>query len=192
MIRKIFTASVATAAITLAGTAVAGPPAGRGGGPSDAGISARANSQGPMNASPMGIMHASPNSVLGGTGSATVRTTVGTDNDMDEAGSQPVTNPAVGTSQGPAHASVNGIAHASSRSVLASGAVPPTALPGLTQGLNVVNSSGTTLGTVSQVVYGTDGTIRLVVVTNTTTGQTYRLSPTTLSISGSTVTTTSM
>lgn len=188
MIRKIFTASVATAAIALAGAAVAGPPAGRGGGPSQTGMDARVNSQGPMNAAPMGVMNASPNSVLGS--GTTITTTTGAAT-MDEVNSPPTTNPAAGVSQGPAHASTTGIAHANSHSVLASGAVPTTALPGLAQGLNVVNANGTTIGTVSQIVYGTDGTIRMVTVTNTATGQTYRLSPATLSISGSTVTTTS-
>ena len=191
MVRKIFTASVATAALSLATAAVAGPPPGRGGGggPSQAGIDARANAQGAMHASPMGVMNASPNSVLGGTGT-TFRTMTGAAT-MDEESSSPFTNPATGVSQGPAHASTTAIAHANSHSVLASGAVPTTALPGLTQGLNVVNSNGTTIGTVSQIVYGSDGTIRVVTVTNTATGQTYRLSPATLTVSGTTVTTTS-
>ena len=188
MVRKIFTASVATAALSLAAAAVAGPPAGRGGGPSQAGINARANAQGAMHASPTGIMNASPNSVLGSGTTVTTRTGAAT---MDDVNSPPTTNPAAGVSQGPAHASTTGIAHANSHSVLASGAVPTTALPGITQGLNVVNANGTTIGTVSQIVYGSDGTIRMVVVTDTATGQTFRLSPTTLSISGSTLTTTS-
>jgi hypothetical protein len=79
MVRKIFTASVATAALSLATAAVAGPPPGRGGGggPSQTGIDARANAQGAMHASPMGVMNASPNSVLGGTVAIASRTDYG-------------------------------------------------------------------------------------------------------------------
>ena len=55
-------------------------------------------------------------------------------------------------SQGPMHASPTGIAHASPNSVLARGAVASTALPGLTTGLNVQTTGGTSLGTVSRVV----------------------------------------
>jgi hypothetical protein len=94
-------------------------------------------------------------------------------------------------SQGLQHASPTGIAHASPKSVLAAGAVASTTLPGLTTGLTVQTSAGTTLGTVTQVITGSDGSIRGVVVTSDT-GQTYTLSGTSLSISGSTVTTTSM
>jgi hypothetical protein len=92
-------------------------------------------------------------------------------------------------SQGPAHASATGIAHANAHSVLAGGAVVSSALPGLATGLTVNTSGGTTLGTVSRIVRGTDGTIRQVIVTSST-GQTYRLSPLSLSISGGVVTTT--
>lgn len=93
-------------------------------------------------------------------------------------------------SQGPANASINGISHASSNSVLARGAVSSSTLPGLKAGLTVNNSTGTSIGTVSQVVTGTDGSIRAVVVTSPT-GRTIRLAPSTLSISGNVVTTTS-
>lgn len=93
-------------------------------------------------------------------------------------------------SQGPANASVNGIAHASPNSVLARGAVSATVLPGLASGLTVQNSGGTSIGTVSQIVTGSDGSIRAVIVTSPT-GQTFRLPPSSLSISGSVVTTTS-
>ena len=87
------------------------------------------------------------------------------------------------------HASPNGISHSNTRSALARGAVSSTALPGLTTGLTVNNSTGASIGTVSQVITGTDGSIRAVVVTSPT-GQTIRLAPTTLSISGGVVTTT--
>ena len=92
-------------------------------------------------------------------------------------------------SQGLMHASPTGIAHASSRSVLAGGTVVSGSLAGLTTGLTVNSSTGTTLGQVSQIVTGSDGSVRLVIVTSPT-GRMLRLSPTTLSISGGIVTTT--
>lgn len=92
-------------------------------------------------------------------------------------------------SQGPLHASPTGIAHANAHSVLASGAVVSGSLAGLTTGLTVNTSGGTTLGTVSQIVTDSGGNVRLVIVTSPN-GQTYRLSPTTLSLSGGVVTTT--
>lgn len=93
-------------------------------------------------------------------------------------------------SQGPANASITGIAHASPNSVLARGAVSAATLPGLTAGVTVQNSAGTSIGTVSQVVTGSDGSIRAVIVTSPT-GQTFRLGPSSLTISGGVVTTTS-
>ena len=201
MFGKILAVSVATAALAISAPALAAghggggggggmggmggnPNAGMGGmggmgGPSSTAIDARANSQGPMNASPNGIEYSSPNSVLH-TNSTTTTTQPTTT----------TTNPAAGVSQGPAHASTTGIAHANQHSVLASGAVPSTSLPGLTTNLSVQTSTGTSLGTVSQIVTDSSGNIRLVIVTNTTTGQTYRLAPNTLSISGGVVTTT--
>ena len=92
-------------------------------------------------------------------------------------------------SQGPFHASATGIAHADARSVLAGGAVLSSALPGLTTGLTVNSSTGASLGTVSRVVTGTDGSIRQVIVTSSS-GRTLTLSPATLSISAGVVTTT--
>lgn len=92
-------------------------------------------------------------------------------------------------SQGPLHASATGIAHANAHSVLAGGAVLATTLPALTTGLTVNSRTGVTLGTVSRVITGTDGSIRQVIVTSST-GQTFILSPAMLSISGGVVTTT--
>lgn len=188
MIRTIFTATVASAAIALAAPAIAGPghggaPAGGAGanahmntevrgGPAQAGIDARVNSQGSINALSQGVAHANENSSIHANGSTNVKTNA--------------TN-----SQGPANASVNGIAHANSNSVLARGAVSSTALPGLTTGLNVQTSGGAMVGTVSRVVTDSSGNIRLVIVTDSSTGQTIRLAPNTLSISGGVVTTTS-
>jgi hypothetical protein len=176
MFRNLFRATVASAAIVAAAPVLAAPGHGQGGGnmsapgggPSQAGINARANSQGPMNASPTGVTNASPNSVLNTTTTPTTNAT---------------------NSQGLQHASPTAVGHANTHSVLARGAVASTALPGLTTGLTVQTTGGTTLGTVSQVVTGSDGSIRLVVVTSST-GQTLRLAPSTLSISGGIVTTT--
>lgn len=101
-----------------------------------------------------------------------------------------VSSQATEHSEGPANASATGISHANSNSVLARGSVSSSTLPGLTTGLTVNNSSGTSIGTVSQVITGTDGSIRAVVVTSPT-GQTFRLPPSSLSISGNVVTTSS-
>jgi hypothetical protein len=98
-------------------------------------------------------------------------------------------NPAVGHSQALAHASPTGIAHANFHSVLAAGSVVSGSLAGLTTGATVHTSGGTTLGTVSQIVTDSSGNVRLVIVTSST-GQTFRLSPSSLSISGGVVTTT--
>lgn len=92
-------------------------------------------------------------------------------------------------SQGLQHASITAIEHASPHSVLARSSVRSSALPGLTTGLMVKGTGGTTIGTVSRVVTGTDGRIRLVVATSTT-GRMIRLAPNTLTISGGIVTTT--
>jgi hypothetical protein len=185
MLLKTITASVAGAAIAVAAPALADPPPGAGagagaganvnagamGGPSGAAIDARVNSQGSVNASPQGVLNSNVNSAL----HTTTTTPPGTS--------------ATTNSQGLQHASPTGIAHANSNSVLARGAVAATALPGLTTGLTVQNSSGTTIGTISRIVTGANGSIRLVIVT-TATGQTLRLAPSTLSISGGVVTTT--
>jgi PRC-barrel domain len=93
-------------------------------------------------------------------------------------------------SQGPNNASPTGISHANENSVLAGGSVAADTLPGLTTGLNVQSSSGTSLGTVSQVITGSNGSVRMIVVT-TSDGQTIRLPANSLSISGDVVTTTS-
>ena len=189
MIRNITIAALAGAAIAITGPAVAKP--GGGGGANinahantnagmnagmNAGLNARVNSQGSMNASTNANMHANSNSVH-------TNTTTNVNTDLNA-------NGAATNSQGPTHASPTGIAHANSNSVLARGSVQASTLPGLTTGLTVNNSSGTSIGTVSQIVTGTDGSVRLVVVTNDS-GQTFRLAPSTLSISGGVVTTTS-
>jgi hypothetical protein len=90
-------------------------------------------------------------------------------------------------SQGPANASPTGVANANENSVLAGGSVAADTLPGLTTGLTVNSSTGTSLGTVSKVVAGSDGSIRMIIVT-TSTGETIRVPATSLTISGDVVT----
>lgn len=186
MIRNLVGAALASAAIVLAGPALGHPGGGGGGGPgagaagnvnvnvpmggpSQMGIDARVNSQGPANASPTGIGHASPNSVLS---------------------TNPVTTTTV-KGQGTIHANPNAVGRANSNSSLARGSVQASALTGLATNMQVQNTNGTNIGTVSRIVTDSSGNIRLVLVTNATTHQTFQLAPSTLSINGSTLVTTS-
>ena len=173
---------MAAAAILVAAPAFAQGHGGGGGGGGAGGppAGAGANSQGPMNAS--------PNSALNQTTAMPPVTTAPTTTTTDINAS--TKSQATTHSQGPSHASPTGIAHASDNSVLARGAVASSTLPGLTTGLVVNNSGGTQVGTVSKVITGPNNTIRAVVVT-TTDGKTVTLAPSTLTISGSVVTTTS-
>lgn len=168
MIRKILTATLASAAIAIAAPALAGPGGGGHGGHggNGGGLGAGASANAGMHGGGNGGLNANTNA--GGM----------------------ILNPAAGVSQGPAHASITGITNANSHSVLASGAVPGSTLSGLQTGLNVMNSSGMTIGTVSQIVTDSSGNIRLVIVTSST-GQTFRLAPNTLTINNGVVTTTS-
>ncbi len=189
MFRKSLMALAGSTAIVVSGPALAAPGGGNGGGgPHGGGMGANAG----MNTGSMGPAQASPNASFDRPMTTTAPTTT-TNTSTTVTGVQTNVNAgsqAVVHSQGPLHASPNGIAHASPNSVLARGAVTSTTLPGLTSGLTVQNSSGTSIGTVSQVITGSDGSIRAVVVTSPT-GQTFRIAPTTLSISGGVVTTTS-
>ena len=97
--------------------------------------------------------------------------------------------PAGANSQGAENANVNAVEHANANSALAAGAVASSELPGLTTGLDVKTSAGADVGKVSQVVTGTDGSIRMVIVTNAS-GKTHRLMADQLSIAGGVVTTT--
>jgi hypothetical protein len=186
--RKTLMAAAASAALIAAGPAFAqhhggggGPPAGAGpaGNP---GSMAGMHSQGPMNASPTGIGNASTNSVLnsGGTSATRINTTANFSSN----------SPAAQNSQALQHASPTAIAHASENSVLARGSTATTSLNGLATNMTVQNSTGT-IGTISQIIYGpSNTTIRAVVVTSPS-GQTYTLPANTLTINGTTVTTTS-
>lgn len=186
MSRKLLRATVACAAFALASPSLADPGQGAAananvgvtvptpqvsmpaGGSSSTAVDARVNSQGSVNADTRATERASPTSALGTDTATTVKTS---------------------GSQGLEKASTTGVAHANSNSALARGAVAATALPGLTTGLTVKNSTGVTLGTVSKVVTATDGSIRLIVVTSPT-GKSIRVAPTTATISGGVVTTT--
>lgn len=76
-----------------------------------------------------------------------------------------------------------------SRTVSPKGARRLPAPAGLATGLIVRSTKGLLLGKVSQVVTSPDGSIQLVIVTSST-GVTYRLSPSSLSLSGGVLTTT--
>jgi len=195
MLRNSLIAAVASTAIAVAAPAFAqghGGGGGTGGPPGAGGSPAGSVSQGPANASPTGISHANENSVLSSapTGSTMQTTTAPMTTPTTTTGTANANSQATVNSQGPANASPTGIAHASSNSVLGRGAVASNTLPGLTTGLTVNNSSGTQVGTVSRVITGPNNTIRAVVVTSSS-GKTYTLMPSTLSISGNVVTTTS-
>jgi sporulation protein YlmC with PRC-barrel domain len=172
MIRRILTASIASGALAIAGPALAGPGHNGGHGGLGGGVNAGAN----MGAAGRGATHANTNSALLRSNVATPTTTF--------------TNPATGVSQGPNNASTTGIANANSHSVLAGGSVSGT-LSGLTTGLSVMNANGTAIGTVSQIITDRNGNLRMVIVTDASTGQTFRLPANTLSINGTMVTTTS-
>jgi hypothetical protein len=90
-------------------------------------------------------------------------------------------------SQGPVHASATGIAHANQNSVLA-GASSATPLTGVTAGMSVMQN-GAQVGTVQRVLTNGQGTIVRVLVQGSN-GRIYSLSPTQLSLSGSTLTAT--
>lgn len=116
-------------------------------------------------------------------------TTMARLNGINNVHSTTFTNPAIGHSQALMHASSTGIAHANFHSVLAGGTVVSGHLAGLTTGLTVNTAHGTTLGTISRIVTDSSGNLRLVIVTSST-GHTFRLMPTSLSLSGGVVTTT--
>lgn len=180
MFRTILTAASAGTALVVASPLLAQA---HGGGAASAG----AHAQGAANASPMGMMNASPNSMLS---RSTITPPVTVSPQTSVSTSFSSKSQAEVRSQGPANASTTGISHANQNSVLARSSVSATALPGLTTGLKVSNSAGVSIGTVSQVVTASDGSIRAVIVQSPS-GQMLRLPPNSLSISGKAVTTTS-
>src|SRR5690242_20080277 len=59
--------------------------------------------------------------------------------------------------------------------------VPASSLPGLAAGLTVQTSDGKMIGRISQVVTGTDGSIRKVIVVSPV-GNLFKVSPTSLTV----------
>lgn len=173
MFSKSLMTLAGSAAILITGPALAAPGGGNGGGARGSGAPG-ANA----GASAMGAMQANSNASFN-------RPTMSGTTTINSNGSAALQN-----SQGLAHASPNGIAHASPNSVLARGSVSGSTLTGLTTNMTVNNSSGTQIGTVSRIITGPNNTIRAVIVTSSS-GQTFTVAPTTLSISGGVVTTTS-
>lgn len=92
-------------------------------------------------------------------------------------------------SQGPAHANINGLVNASPNSVLAGAGV--TTLTGLTTGLTVNNSAGTSIGTVTEVLTNRSGAVVGIRVDLTGDGGIVFIPATTLTIDGTIVTTSS-
>jgi len=151
MVRKVLTATIASAAIAISAPALAAPGGGGGGGggmggvggglgnmggiggPSQTGIDARAGSMGPMNASPTGIEHSNANSVLHD--STTTTTTTQPD--------------------------VRGLAGTNTTTKVASGT-----FAGLTTGTTLM-SNGTAVGTVQQIRTNANGSVTVVVVKGT-------------------------
>lgn len=92
-------------------------------------------------------------------------------------------------SQGAANASATGIAHANSNSVLA-GTSGAKNLTGLTAGM-VVLQNGIEIGTVQRVIANNHGVVVRVLVKGMN-GQHFSLAPSSLALSGTTLTTTAM
>lgn len=185
MIRNVIIAALAGSA-AIAAPAIAKPGAGASVNTNagvhantNAGANARVNSQGSVNASTNAHTNANVNSAVNANTSVNPNTNV-------SAGANARVN-----SQGAAKASTQGLVHANGNSAVAKGSVQADALPGLSTGLTVKDSAGASIGSVNQVVTGTDGSIRAVVVTKTD-GTTVRLMPNTLTINGGVVTTTTV
>jgi hypothetical protein len=90
-------------------------------------------------------------------------------------------------SEGAAHASIDGLIHASPRSAL--GAAGITTLTGLTTGLTVNGTGGTAVGTVSSVLVNQSGAVVGITV-DLTGGGTVTIPATTLTMNGTVVDTT--
>lgn len=186
MLRRTMVALAAGSGLMLAGTAVSAKPAGgiwSDNGPKKGATKSKADDMKPEGAGAAEPQPGEPAAAANADADVNAAVT-GNANANANAGA-----PAGATSQGAANANLTAVENANSNSALAAGAVSSTALPGLTAGLSVKTSAGATVGTVSQIVTGTDGSIRLVVVTSAD-GKTYRLMPNQLSIAGGVVTTT--
>lgn len=91
-------------------------------------------------------------------------------------------------SQGSANASATGRARANANSGLNDGTIADLSL--LATGMALVDADGDTVGTVVRVIRSPNGTVRNVLVRLNGTGRVYVIPPSTLSVSGTTVTTT--
>lgn len=166
-------------------------------------------SEGLLHASPRGISRANPNSVLargalpsslfpglttGLTVEASSGATLGTVTRVLTTGNGMiagviVTSPNGQTYRLPASSlSVSGnVVTANTTETFERSGVPGALLPGLTTGLTVDTSTGTSLGTVSQVITDRNGNVVGVIVTASN-GQSYQLPASSLSVSGNMVT----
>jgi len=173
---------------------------------------ARMNSQGPTNASPIGIHHANQNSVLSTTPPSTTGlhhsgVTHPTETHVQGVDAHHITttsahhavtsHPTVShvgvagsnharlNSQGPEHASSTGVHHASQNSVLAG--AHGASLTNISVGMPLL-SNGSHVGTVTRVITA-HGVVTRVLVQGMN-GRTYSLAPNSLTASGGTLTTT--
>jgi hypothetical protein len=90
--------------------------------------------------------------------------------------------------EAPEHASPTGVANANENAGLSS--TTAADLSGLSTGLTVKDSTGATIGTVSKIEKSKDGTVKNVLVNAAGSTRTIRLAPSSLSVSGDVVTTT--
>ena len=191
MIRTTFIASAAALAVAVSTPAVAGPGGGHGGGPgagaagqmggmqgaagaggmSSPGATVRAdarvNSQGAANANQHALDNANANSALG---SSTTTTT---------------TAPLTGTRIRPENRMSGNVSTHANTTLSAHGQ-----LTGVTTGMNVLDTNGTAIGTVSGIVTNRSGAVVGIRV-DLTGGGTVLLPATSLSMSGTTVVTSS-
>jgi hypothetical protein len=173
MVRKALFCALAAATMVSASAALAGPGGGHGG-----------NGGGMGNAGGLGGTMGNAGGMAGGMGNAGA---------MGNAGGMGIgtltRDDARINSQGAANASATGIAHANSNSVLA-GTSGMTTLTGVTTGMPVLQN-GIEVGTVQRVITNNHGVVVRVIVRGMN-GQTFSLSPTSLALSGTTLTTTAM
>jgi hypothetical protein len=93
--------------------------------------------------------------------------------------------------QGPANAADPALQNANPNAALTPGQSAASAsLSTLTEGMTVQSSTGTSLGTISRIERSSDGTVRAILLARPGQNGLVRIDPSTLSISGTTVTTT--
>lgn len=199
MTRNKILMSVVSLAIVSAAPALAKPGGGGGGGNmgaqaprSDMGQTmrdlGRMNSQGPANANQTAIDRANSNSVLSTTTDDAGSTTRIRGQDRVRSNVSDKATNRRAKSQGAANANIQGLTNASPNSALAGAGV--TTLTGLTTGLTVNNSSGTSIGTVDSVLTNRTGAVVGINV-DLAAGGTVFIPATTLTMNGTTVVTSS-